>query len=126
MLTYPTTWTPTRGDEPRHRVYNSFNNMLQVFHLDVAKIDLDVVYIAMVIYACFKRIVSSVSSVFSRILHVFQLDVSKVDLGEHMLQWSWWLEDSGLPQPPVVVVGAPSWVIVWGPRTGRRLRRRGR
>ena len=81
--------------------------MLQVFHLDVAKIDLDVVYIAMVIYACFKRIVSSVSSVFSRMLHVFQLDVSKVDLGEHMFNGP-----GG---------GAPPWVIVWAPESGRHL-----
>jgi hypothetical protein len=37
---------------------------------------------------------------------MFHLDVSKVDLGKDMLQWSWWLKDSGLPQSPV---GAPSW-----------------
>jgi hypothetical protein len=30
--------------------------MLQVFHLDIVKVDLDVAYVAMPIYACCKRI----------------------------------------------------------------------
>ena len=53
-----------------------------MFHLDVAKVDLDIPYVAMAIHACFKCFIC-----FSRMLQVFQLYVSKVDLGEHMLQW---------------------------------------
>jgi hypothetical protein len=32
-----------------------FRLMLQVFHLDVAKVDLDIAYVAMTIHACFKH-----------------------------------------------------------------------
>ena len=31
-----------------------FRLMLQIFHLDVAKVDVDVAYVAMAIHACFK------------------------------------------------------------------------
>jgi hypothetical protein len=30
-----------------------------------------------------------------------------------MLQWSRWLEDSGLPQSPATAIGASLWVTVW-------------
>jgi len=30
-------------------------------------------------------------------LQMFHLDVSKIDGVLHMLQWHWWLTDSGLP-----------------------------
>ena len=58
--------------------------MLQVFHLDVAKVVLNVAYVVMAIHVCFKCM--SVSSVFSRMLQVLQQDVPKVDLMEHVLQ----------------------------------------
>jgi hypothetical protein len=45
-------------------------------------------------------------------LQMFHLNVSKVDMGEHMLEWSWCLGDSGLPQPPAIAAGAPSRVTV--------------
>jgi hypothetical protein len=35
-------------------VSDVFRLMLQVFHLDVAKVDMDVAYVAMTIHACFK------------------------------------------------------------------------
>jgi hypothetical protein len=47
-------------------------------------------------FICFQMYVSSV-----------YLDVSKVDLGEHMLQWSRWLANNSLPQPPAASAGAP-------------------
>jgi hypothetical protein len=36
--------------------FKYFRHMLQVFHINVAKVDLNVVYVAMVIHTCFKRI----------------------------------------------------------------------
>jgi hypothetical protein len=43
--------------------FRYFKLMLQVFHLDVAKVDLNVAYVVMAIHGRFKRIFSSVSSV---------------------------------------------------------------
>jgi hypothetical protein len=56
--------------------------MLQVFHLDVAKVDLDVAYVAMTIHACFKHIFQV--HLFQTYVAVFYLDVLNVDLGEYM------------------------------------------
>ena len=56
-------------------VSDVFILILQVFHLDVAKVDLDVAYVAMAIHACVEGHVSSVLSVFRRMLQVFYLDV---------------------------------------------------
>ena len=71
--------------------------MFQLFHADVAKVDRDVAYVAMVVHECCKclslmfhlflvhicckcfRHVSIVSSVFFCMLRVLHLDVSKVD-----------------------------------------------
>ena len=36
-------------------VSDVFRFMLQVFHLDVAKVDLDVAYVAIAIHVCLKR-----------------------------------------------------------------------
>jgi hypothetical protein len=36
-------------------VSDIFRFMLQVFHLDIAQVDLDVAYVAMAIHACFKN-----------------------------------------------------------------------
>jgi hypothetical protein len=33
-----------------------FRDMLQVFHMDVAKLDRDVAYVAMVVHVCCKRL----------------------------------------------------------------------
>ena len=35
--------------------FTCFRLMLQVFHLDIAKVDLDVAYVVMTIHACFKH-----------------------------------------------------------------------
>ena len=61
------------------KCFKCFRLMLQVFHLNVAKVDLDVAYVAMTIHACFKCFIC-----FRCMLQVFHLDISKVDLGEHM------------------------------------------
>jgi hypothetical protein len=49
--------------------------MLQVFHLELAKVDLNIAYVAMAIHACAQEHVSSVSSIFRRMLQVFYLEV---------------------------------------------------
>jgi hypothetical protein len=38
--------------------------MLQLFHMDVVKVDLDIAYVAMVIRACFKSMI--------KVFHLFQ------------------------------------------------------
>jgi hypothetical protein len=38
------------------KCFRCFIYILQMFHLDVAKVDLNVVYVAMAIHVCFKRI----------------------------------------------------------------------
>jgi hypothetical protein len=78
-------------------VSDVFRFMLQVFYLDVAKVDLDVAYVAMVIHVSFKYFicfqtdvayvvngyVASVCSkcfiCFRRLLQLFHLSVTKVD-----------------------------------------------
>ena len=53
--------------------------MLQVFHMDVAKVNRDVSYVAMAIYVCCKRLFQMfhlffqtyVASVFIWMLHIF-------------------------------------------------------
>jgi hypothetical protein len=99
--------------------------MLQMFRLDVLKVDLGVAHVAMAIHAYFKCFIC-----FRHMLQMFHLDIAKVDLmlhmllwlytyvssvssisdvcckcfiwmfeklisGEHMLQWRRWLTDSG-------------------------------
>jgi hypothetical protein len=49
--------------------------MLQMFHLDVSKVDLGVAHVAVAICACFKCLIC-----FRRMLQVFYLDDPKVDL----------------------------------------------
>jgi hypothetical protein len=65
-----------------HVCFKCFRLMLQLFHLNIAKVDLDIAYVVMAIHACFKCFVC-----FRCMLQMFQLDALKVDLGEHMLQW---------------------------------------
>jgi hypothetical protein len=66
--------------------------MLQVFYLDVAKVDLDIAYVTMA-FKClqmflqrFQTYIASVSAIFGCMLQVFHLDVAKVDQVFHMLQ----------------------------------------
>jgi hypothetical protein len=61
--------------------FNSFRGMLQVLHMDVAKVDRDVAhvaYVASVFDECCKFIVPNVSAVFRRVLHLFYLGVAYV------------------------------------------------
>jgi hypothetical protein len=56
--------------------------MLQVFYLDVAKLDLDIAYVYnsfQMFSQVFQTLVSSVSSVFFCMLQLLHLDISKVD-----------------------------------------------
>ena len=88
--------------------FRYFRGVLQAFHIDVAKVDRDVAYVAMAIYVCFS--VGSKCFICSRrMLQVFHLDVAKVDLVLHMLQWD----------PPAAAVEAPPWVTVQGPEANR-------
>jgi hypothetical protein len=61
-----------------HVCFECFRLKLQVFQLNVAKVDLNVAYVTMAVLhvsnACFNYFVC-----FKRMLRVFNLDVSKVD-----------------------------------------------
>ena len=54
--------------------------MLQLFHMDIAKVDQDVAHVAMAIHAYCKSLFKNISFVFRRMLQVFYLHVVKVDL----------------------------------------------
>ena len=56
--------------------FKYFKGMLQVFYIDVAKIDRDVAHVAMV----FSSVGPKCFIFFRRMLQVFYLDVAKVDL----------------------------------------------
>ena len=56
--------------------------MLQMFHLNVSKVNLGVAHVAMAIHACFKCFIY-----FRRMFQIFHLDVSKVDPVLLMLLW---------------------------------------
>jgi hypothetical protein len=66
-----------------------FLGILQVFHIDVAKVDRDVPYVAMVVHVCCKRLLkvlhTYVESVFIWMLHMFYTYVGNVFIW--MLQW---------------------------------------
>jgi hypothetical protein len=57
-------------------IHACLNRMFQVFHLDVAKVDLDIAYIAMTIHVCFKCFIC-----FRYMLQMFSN--AKVILGLH-------------------------------------------
>jgi hypothetical protein len=65
-----------------------FRLMLQVFHLNVAKVDLDVAYVVMAIHACFKRMFQVFIS-FRRMLRIFYMDVLKVDFRGAYVAIAW-------------------------------------
>jgi hypothetical protein len=50
--------------------FKCFRLMLQMFYLDVAKLDLDVAYVAVNIHSCFKRMF--------QVFHLFQMYVASV------------------------------------------------
>jgi hypothetical protein len=49
-----------------HACFKSFRLKVQLFHLNIAKVDLDIAYVVMAIHACFKCFVC-----FRRMLQVF-------------------------------------------------------
>ena len=56
--------------------FKCFRGMLQVFYIDVAKVDRDVAHVAMMFSSvCLKCFIC-----FRRMMQVFYLDVAKVDL----------------------------------------------
>jgi hypothetical protein len=57
------------------KCFRYFKGMLQMFHMDVAKVNRDIAHVIMVVYLCFKCMFC-----FRRMLQVFYLDVAKVDL----------------------------------------------
>jgi hypothetical protein len=57
--------------------------MLQLFHMVIAKVDLNVTYVGIVIHVRFKCFIC-----FRRMLQIFYMYVSKVDQVLHMLQWT--------------------------------------
>ena len=64
--------------KPMFQVFRCFRRMLQMFHLDVSKVDLSVAHVVVVIHACFIS--------FRHMLQMFYLDVLKVDLVLHMFE----------------------------------------
>jgi hypothetical protein len=98
--------------------------MLQVFHLDVAKVDLDVAYVFATDFKgfqVFQTYVASVSAVLDVCCKCVHLDVAKVDR-----------DDAHVARGPIcwrrlsLLSGRRRGVTVRGPVVGRRLRRRGR
>jgi hypothetical protein len=87
--------------------------MLQLFYLNVTKVDLDVAYVFNG-YTCISSVsdnqtyVCKCFSCFRRMLQVFHLDVAKVVLVLHMLQW-----DS-----PVITAYCSCWGATRGHRVG--------
>jgi hypothetical protein len=66
-------------------MFRCFRRMLQMFHLDVSKLDLGVgccTHVAMPIHTCCKCFIY-----FGRMLQIFHLDVLKIDLVLHILLW---------------------------------------
>jgi hypothetical protein len=62
--------------------FKRFIRMLQVFHLDVAKVDLDVAYVFAMDFKCFQvfqTYVASVSAISNECCKCFHLDIAKVD-----------------------------------------------
>jgi hypothetical protein len=52
--------------------------MLQVFHMDITKVDQDVSYVAMVVHICCKRVFQMFHLFFKRMLQVCLWDVAYV------------------------------------------------
>jgi hypothetical protein len=61
-----------------HGVSVCFRCMLQVFHMDVVKVDRDVAYVAMAIHACYKRLFQMFHLFLRHMLQAFYLDVANV------------------------------------------------
>jgi hypothetical protein len=66
-------WLYTYVSSVCFEYFRCFRLKLQVFHLNVAKVDLNVAYVAMTIYACFKQMF--------QVFHLFQTYVASVSFG---------------------------------------------
>jgi len=88
--------------------------MLQVFSLDVAKVDLDVAYVAMTIHACFNRMF--------HVFYQFQTYVASVSSGCFKSR-SGRAHVSYAATVLLLLLGAPLWVTVRAPKAGRHLHR---
>jgi hypothetical protein len=70
----------TRVSSVYFKCFRCFIYILQIFHLDVAKVDLNVAYVAMAIHVCFKRIFQ-VFHLFSGICCKFSIECFKSRFG---------------------------------------------
>jgi hypothetical protein len=52
------------------KCFKCFSGMLQLFHMDVAKVDRDVAYVAMVVHVCCKHLSQCFIDFFRRMLQV--------------------------------------------------------
>jgi hypothetical protein len=81
-------------------------HVFQMFETYVAKMEMNIAYVAMAIYTCLKQEhisnVSSVSVVCCKyFIFMFQNEIGCCTY----CNARWWLADSGLPQPPGAAVG---------------------
>jgi hypothetical protein len=68
--------------------FKCFRYTLQMFHMDVVKVDPNIAYIVMAMHVCCKCLFPNVSSTFRRMLRVFYLDVAYVShICCIILQW---------------------------------------
>ena len=67
------------------KYFKCFERMLQVFDLDVAKVDL-VLHMMQWLYTCIASVCFKYFSCFKFMLQIFCLDVAYVPVATHMLQ----------------------------------------
>jgi hypothetical protein len=84
-----------------------------VFHLDIAKVDLDVAYVVMTIHACFKRMF--------QVFHLFQMYVANVSSGCFKSR-SKRAHASSVVVALLLLLGVPLWVTVRATEAGGHLR----
>jgi hypothetical protein len=84
--------------------------MLQIFNLDVAKVDLDVAYVAMTVHACFKRMF--------QVFHLFQTSVANVSSRCFKTRFGR-AHVSSAAAALLLLLRVPPWVIVQAPEAGQ-------
>jgi hypothetical protein len=52
------------------KCFKCFRGMLQVFHMDIAKVDRDVSYVAIVVHVCYERLFQMFHLFFKHMLQV--------------------------------------------------------
>jgi hypothetical protein len=106
-------WLYTHVSSVYFKRFTCFRLMLQVFHLNVAKVDLDVAYVAMTIYACFKRMF--------QVSHLVQMYIANVSSGRFKSR-SGRAPVSSTAVALLLLLGVSSWVTVRVFKAGRGLR----